>query len=62
MLVRMPVIRTERTVLCYEYCDCVNLRNLMELFGKKALGNGRGSGIKQDVSLLLWGGNPDVLL
>ena len=43
----------ERTVLCCEYCDGVNLRNVMELFGKKALGNGGGSGIKQDVFLVV---------
>ena len=30
----------ESTVLCYECCDCVNLRNVMELFGKKLLGSG----------------------
>ena len=52
----MCVCDEERTVLCCECCDCVNLGNWMELFGKQALGNGGWSEIKQDICVLLWGG------
>ena len=48
----------ESTVL---YCDCVNLRNLMELFRKQVLGNRGWSGIKQDICVLFWVGNHVLL-
>ena len=34
----------------------------MELFGKEGLGNGGGNGMKQDISLLLWGQEPCAAL
>lgn len=49
----------ERAVLWCEYCD---YRHLMELFGKEGLGNGGGNGMKQDISLLLWGQEPCAAL
>lgn len=51
----------ERALLHCEYCDCVDLGNWMELFGIQALGNGGGSGVKQNICILLWSKNHVLL-
>ena len=37
-----------RSILCCEYCDCVDSGNEVELFGET-----RGGGINQDICVLL---------
>ena len=58
MCVAVYACDKERTALCCECCDCVNLRNWTQLFGKQVLENGGWSGIRQDDLCVVVGREP----